>query len=164
MAISRVDENFSCCESKLFQLVIAIISGYLVSVVEECLSCGQALQEVSAQGNDWLGNYYTNHIYKGKTKYKVGWFGRDIMEDACMICSQALFKWKKSSKKVIKCWSLSCAFNSGLTMTATNVLAPHAEVGKKGTYWSIIDWAPPGRWDRKLNSLSSKECSRLSCS
>jgi len=46
VAISRVDENFSCCESKLFQLVIAIISGYLVSVVEECLSCGQALQEV----------------------------------------------------------------------------------------------------------------------
>jgi hypothetical protein len=50
-------------------LVIATISGYLVrSVVEKCLSYGQALQEVSAQGDDWLGNYYTNHMYKGKNK------------------------------------------------------------------------------------------------
>lgn len=84
-------------------MVSAISSVYLVSVVEECLSYGQALQEVSAQGDDWLGNYYTNNIYKGKTKKnKVGRFGRDIMEDACMICSQALFKWKKSSTEVIK--------------------------------------------------------------
>jgi hypothetical protein len=36
----------------------------------------------------------TMYIYKGKTKEKtrVGRFGREIMEDACMICSQALFK------------------------------------------------------------------------
>jgi hypothetical protein len=41
---------------------------YLVWVVEECLSYGQALQEVSAQGDDWLRNYYTNHTYKGQKK------------------------------------------------------------------------------------------------
>lgn len=47
-------------------MVTTIISVYLVSVAEEYLSYGQALQEVSAQGDDWLGNYYTNNIYKGK--------------------------------------------------------------------------------------------------
>ena len=60
--------------SNLFQLVIAIISGYLVSVLEECLSCGQALQEVSAQDDDWLGDYYTDHIQRqNKTESRMIW-------------------------------------------------------------------------------------------
>jgi len=58
--------------SNLFQLVIAIISSYLVSVLEECLSCGQALQ--SAQGDDWLGDYYTDHIQRqNKTESRMIW-------------------------------------------------------------------------------------------
>jgi hypothetical protein len=84
------------CSNWLFITVIMNVN--LVSVVEECLSYGQALQgyinQVHKMMIDWEIITLTMYIYKGKTKEKtrVGRFGREIMEDACMICSQALFK------------------------------------------------------------------------
>jgi fatty-acid desaturase len=66
----------------------------LVSVVEGCHS----IPVVS-----WEKKHYTNHAYinthKGPNEKRerkmVGRFGREIMEDACMFCSKALFRMMK---------------------------------------------------------------------